>query len=318
MHNLNWDDYRYFLAISRKRSLTAASRTLGVSQPTVSRRLQALEQTLQVRLFNRVRGGYELTREGAELLETTNQIEEQLEQVGRKIFGKDLALKGELRVTCTDFFLNAYLAPHTWQFLTDNPGIDFSVSCTQSVLSLSRRDADIALRFTHKPDDTLAGRCLTRVRYAAYASNQAAKKQFQPKNRDQWHWIGLQDDFYNRMLFGSVFPSGQFKHRVDSMSALHSMTCNGLGVALLPCYAGDRDERLRRVDPEPYPQSTIELWLLYHPDIRKMHRVQLFAEYIRDQIVKDSDLFEGERPRDSSKTITGSGRQALRGCLAGD
>jgi DNA-binding transcriptional LysR family regulator len=297
MHNLNWDDYRYFLAISRMRSLTAAGRSLGVSQPTVSRRLQALEQSLQVRLFNRVQGGYELTQEGSELLETASHIEEQLEQVDRKIFGKDLELKGELRVTCTDFFLNTYLAPHTWKFLKDNPGIDFSIACTQTVLSLSRRDADIALRFTQKPDDTLAGRCLTKVRYAAYASNQAAKTRFKADNRDKWHWIGLQDDFYNRMLFGSTFPSGQFKHRVDSKSALHSMACNGLGVALLPCYMGDRDTKLRRVDPEPYPESTIELWLLYHPDIRKMQRVQLFAEYIRDQILKDSALFEGHRPR---------------------
>jgi DNA-binding transcriptional LysR family regulator len=300
MNKLNWDDYRYFLAISRKRSLTAASRSLGVSQPTVSRRLRSLEQALQVRLFNRVRGGYEPTQEGSELLVTATHIEEQLEQVDRKIFGKDLELKGELRVTCTEFFLNAYLAPHAWKFLQENPGIDFSISCTQSMLSLSRRDADIALRFTLKPADTLAGRRLTKVHYAAYASNEAARTQFKPENRDQWPWIGLQDDFYNRMLFGSVFPARQFKHRVDSMSALHSMVCNGLGVALLPCYVGDKDVNLTRVDPEPNPESTIELWLLYHPDIRKMQRVQLFAEYIREQILKDSDLFEGHRPRISS------------------
>ena len=295
MNNMNWDDYRFFLAISRKRSLTAASRTLGVSQPTVSRRLQSLARTLQVRLFNRIHGEYELTREGMELFQTACHIEEQLEQVDRKIYGKDLALKGELRVTCTEFFLNGYLASHAWKFLEANPGIELSISCTQSVLSLSRRDADIAFRFTQKPDESLAGRCLTSVCYAIYASNEAARSKYQPKNRGQWDWIGLQDDFYNRMLFGCEFPREPFKHRVDSMSAMHSMVCSGLGVALLPCYVGDIDDRLSRVDPEPYSESTFELWLLYHPDIRKMHRVQLFAENIRDQIVKDSDLFEGRR-----------------------
>ena len=300
MNNLNWDDYRFFLAISRQHSLTAAARILGVSQPTVSRRLKSLEHALQARLFDRVHSGYELTREGTELFNTACQIEEQLEQVDRKISGKDLELKGELRVTCTDFFLNRYLAPHAWMFLQQNPGIEFSISCTQSVLSLNRGDADIALRFTQKPADTLAGRCLTRVRYAAYASNEAARIQYKPQSRDQWNWIGLQDDVYNRMLFGSVFPRGYFKHRVDSMNAMHSMVCNGLGVALLPCYVGDKDDRLTRADPDPYPESTIELWLLYHPDIRKMHRVTLFAEYIGNQIVKDSDLFEGRRPREKS------------------
>ena len=297
MNNLNWDDYRYFLAISREQSITSASRVLGVSQPTVSRRLKSLEETLKVRLFNRVRGGYELTREGAELFDTAHQVEEQLEQVDRKIFGTDLELKGELRITCTDFFLNNYLAPHAWKFLEQNPAIEFGISCTQSVLSLSRGDADIALRFTQKPEDTLAGRRLATVRYATYASSQSADDRYTPQNREHWDWIGLQDDFYNRMLYGSAFPSGRFKHRVDSMSALYSMVRNGLGVALLACYAGDADPALRRVDPIPYPESTIELWLLYHPDRRRMHRVKLFAEYIGKQIEQDADLFEGHRLR---------------------
>jgi DNA-binding transcriptional LysR family regulator len=83
------------------------------------------------------------------------------------------------------------------------------------------------------------------------------------------------------MLFGGVLPRGYFKYRVDSMNAMHSMARNGLGVALLPCYVGDKDDGLTRVDPDPYPESTIELWPLYHPDIRKMHRVNLFCRVHR-------------------------------------
>ena len=167
----NWDDHRYFLAIARERSLTAAGKALGVSQPTVSRRLEALEAKLKVRLFDRTRHGYELTAVGMDLFETVQQVEANLAEVDRKIYGKDQDLTGGLNITCTEILLTGYLAPHTWQFLKQNPGIEFSVSCTQSHLSLSRGDADLALRFTQHPPDTLIGRRLASSAYGVYAAS---------------------------------------------------------------------------------------------------------------------------------------------------
>ena len=102
--DLSWDDHRYFLAIARAQSLTAAGKVLGVSQPTVSRRLEAMESKLKVRLFDRTRRGYELTAIGTELFETVKKVEEDLAEAGRKIYGKDQALTGELRFTCTELF----------------------------------------------------------------------------------------------------------------------------------------------------------------------------------------------------------------------
>src|SRR6266508_4466886 len=107
---MNWDDHRYFLAIARKRSLTAAGKALGVSQPTVSRRLEALESKLKVRLFDHTRHGYELTAVGLDLFEAVQQVEERLGEIDRKIYGKDQDLTGGLRVTCTELLLNGYLA----------------------------------------------------------------------------------------------------------------------------------------------------------------------------------------------------------------
>ena len=103
---MNWDDHRYFLAIARERSLTAAGKALGVSQPTVSRRLAALESDLNVRLFDRTRQGYEMTAIGMDLFETVQQVEEQLGEIGRRIYGQNQELTGGLRVTCTEIFLN--------------------------------------------------------------------------------------------------------------------------------------------------------------------------------------------------------------------
>ncbi len=292
----NWDDHRYFLAIARERSLTAAGKALGVSQPTVSRRLEALESKLKVRLFDRTRHGYELTAVGMDLFETVQQVEEDLAEVDRKIFGKDQDLTGGLRITCTEIFLNGYLSPFVWQFLEQHPGIEFSVICTDSQLSLSRRDADLAIRFTQRPPVTLASRRLTSVAYGVYTASGAAGDRFTPSNRTDWDWIGLIDEAHNRMLFGSTFPEGQFKHRVDSVAAMQSMVRNGLGVTVLPCYIADRDEGLRRAEPELLLDGKLDLSILHHPDIRSVYRVRLFTDFITDLIMSDVDLFEGRRP----------------------
>jgi len=292
----NWDDHRYFLAIARERSLTAAGKALGVSQPTVSRRLETLESKLKVRLFDRTRQGYELTAVGMDLFETVQQVEEDLTQIDRKIYGKDQDLTGGLRITCTEIFLNGYLASFVWRFLAQHPAIEFSVLCTRSPLSLSRGDADLALRFTQRPLETLAGRRLASVAHGVYVARGAAGDRFSAAKRAEWDWIAMPDDMDNRLLFGPDFPEGRIKHQVDSMAAMQSMARDGLGVAMLPCYVADRDPSLRRAAPNPLRDGKLDLWILYHPDVRRVYRVRLFADFITDLIRSDLDLFEGRQP----------------------
>lgn len=292
----NWNDHRYFLAIARERSLTAAGRALGVSQPTVSRRLEALEGKLKVRLFDRTRHGYELTAVGMDLFETVQRVEEDLAEANRKIYGRNEDLTGSLRITCTEILLTGYLSPFVWRFLEQNSGIEFSVACTQSHLSLSRGDADLALRFTAHPPETLVGRRLATAAYCTYAARGPAGDRFTPENREAWDWIGAHDDLYNRMLFGRLLHDGRFKHQADSMAAMQSMVRSGLGVTLLPCYVADQDSGLRRAEPDPVPEVHFDLWILYHPDVRRVSRIRLFADFISETIRSDLDLFEGRRP----------------------
>jgi DNA-binding transcriptional LysR family regulator len=291
----HWDDLRFFLAIARARSLTAAGKALGVSQPTVSRRLDLLEARLHVRLFDRTRQGYELTAVGMDLFETVQQVEEDLAEADRKIYGKDQDARGGLRVTCTESLLNGYLAPFLWRFLREHPGIELSVICTDAFLSLSRSDADLAIRFTQRPPETLAGRRLTAVAYAIYAAEGPRGAHLTIDNRHDWEWVGIHDDTYNRMVFGTLSPGARLKHRVDSMAAMQSMARAGLGATLLPCYVADRDPDLRRIDPEPLLDSKFDMWILYHPDVRRVYRVRLFADFIIDLITTDQDLFEGRQ-----------------------
>ena len=113
-----------------------------------------------------------------------------------------------------------------------------------------------------------------------------------------WDWIGVHDEFYNRMLITSAFPEARIKHRVDSTAAMQSMARRGLGIAVLPCYMADRDPALRRVLPKLLIEGTPDLWILHHPDVRSVSRVRLFAEFIAEVVTADLDLFEGRRPQD--------------------
>ena len=290
----SWDDHRYFLAIARARTLTGAAKLLGVSQPTVSRRLEMMEATLKTRLFQRKRDGYELTSVGAELFETVSRVEENLNEANRSILGRDEQIAGVLRFTSTEIFINGYLGSHLWRFLQQHGDIEFRVICTQSTLSISRREADIAVRFTERPPDTLIGRRLGTVAYSVYAATDQAKR-FKGIDSSQTQWIGMHDEVFNRMLYGTFLPSTRPKHRTDSMLAMQSMVGAGLGVSILPCYAADPDPAIVRVLDKPFTDPKFDIWLVYHPDTRRTRRLRLFADFVIDTIKSDIDLFEGRR-----------------------
>jgi DNA-binding transcriptional LysR family regulator len=298
---MDWDDYRYFLAIARVRSLTAAGRVLGVSQPTVSRRLEAMEERLKVRLFDRTPRGYEMTAAAMEVYETAHRVAEELNDIERKVFGKDARLTGALRVTCTDVLLNVYLAPHIWRFLNQHAGIEFSVICTDAQLNLSRREADLAIRFTERPPETLVGRRLAKTAFGVYGKNEETSTLEDHPRVEALDWIGWNDEIYNRMLITSAFPEARIKHRVDSYAAMQAMVQHGLGIAVLPCYIADTNPALRRALPQLLSKGTPDLWILQHADLGRVSRVSLFAEFIADVITADLDLFEGRRPRPETR-----------------
>lgn len=295
---MNWDDLRFFLAIARTDSLSEAGRRLGVSQPTVSRRLAAMESRLGVRLFDRTEQGYVLTPAGSEIFDTAQHVEEELVSIDRRVYGRDWRVGGSLRVTCTEVMANLYLAQHLSGFLAEHPEIDLSVVCTFQHLSLSRREADVAIRVTSHPPDTLIGRRLAKMAMGVYAAADDAAGRDRGTEVEARNWIGWQDETYNRMLITTLYPKARIRHRVDDMLAMRSMARAGIGVVILPCYVGDPDPMLRRIVPEPIIEGAMDLWVLSHPDVRRAARVRVFSDFISGAILADRDLFEGRRPQE--------------------
>ena len=293
---MDWDDLHYFLAVARAGSLSAAGRSLGVSQPTVSRRLAAIETRLSARLFDHIENRYVLTPAGDDILSMVEQVEETVAGIDRRVAGKDLSLRGELRLTCTEVLANIYLAPHLSEFVRLHPDINLSMVCTFQHLSLSRREADVAIRVTSNPPDGLIGRRLVKVAMGIYGGND---KQWlsDSSNIDDLDWIGWQDETYNRMFIYSHYPKARIRHRIDDMQAMCAMARSGLGVALIPCYVGDSVADLHRIMRDPIIEGSMDLWVLSHPDVRRVTRVRAFSKFIADTVLADRDLFEGRRPQ---------------------
>ena len=286
-----WDDLRFFLMVARSDSLSEAGRKLGVSQPTVSRRLASMEERMGVTLIQRTAAGHGLTAIGQEILASVEDVEEDIANIGRQVFGRDRTVAGTVTITCTQAMADSYLSGRLAQFVTNNPGININLICTLQHLSLTRRDADVAVRVTSNPPESLVGRRLCGIAVGVYGAKPGG-----PSSVEEADWIGWQDDAYNRMLIAAKFPQARIRHRTDDMQATAAMARAGLGLVVLPCYVGDSDPGLRRMAAEPANDHIMDLWVLTHPDIRRAARVRAFTEYIANQILSDRDLFEGRRP----------------------
>ena len=177
-----------------------------------------------------------------------------------------------------------------------NPEIDIDLLTGYQHLSLARREADVAIRTTPKPSETLVGRRVFRFAFAVYASPEFAAALPPNPEPAELPWIGWHSEAYNRLMITDYFPTANIRHRVESHVIRNAMLREGLGVGVTGCYAGDPDPGLVRVYPEPITDAPMDHWVLTHPDLARVARVRAFMRFIIDAFLAERDLFEGRRP----------------------
>ena len=166
MRGIDWSDLRFFLAVAEQGSLGGAARALGVNHTTVLRRISAIEQRLGLRLFDLLPSGYAMTAGGEILLSAAKQVEDTISSLERALAGQDLRLVGSLRVTTTDTLAASLMMPIISAFRTAHPGIDLELAISNAMFSLSKRDADVAVRPATHPPENLVGRRIGAVAWA--------------------------------------------------------------------------------------------------------------------------------------------------------
>jgi DNA-binding transcriptional LysR family regulator len=290
---MQWDDARIFLAVAREGSFSSAAKRLGVQHSTVSRRIYALEKQLAVLLVERRPSGYILTEAGEELKQSASQIEKEILSFEGTVSGQTEDALGALRVTAIANMASTVLMPYFASFSAAYPKIELRVQVTNDSVRLSEREADVAIRQSNEPSETLIGTRLTTVASAVYGARDycAALKLGQATEK----WIGVDCCDYHRGWTKQARPQADHEFYVDETSLTVAALKQGLGVGFLPCFLADSDPALARFH-EPEKKHELGLWLLYHRDLRNTKRVALFREHMQREIKKSVALFEGTAP----------------------
>jgi DNA-binding transcriptional LysR family regulator len=290
----DWNELKLVLAVSRCRSLTEAAAMLRVDHSTVYRRLKALETRLGAKLFDRTPGGeYTTTSAGERVSAVAERIEAETQSLERDVAGRDRRLTGRLRVTSSETLAYRLLTPEIASFRSAHPGIVVDLLVDNRVLSLSRREADVALRPMRPRQDDLWGRKLADVEWAVYGPASEA-----PKPTDAFGgfpvigWseeaVGIRASEWAR----SKVSADRIVYRSSSLINQLVAVRAGVGAALMPCYLGDPEQALRRVG-SPVEDVRSELWIITHADLRTTARVRAFLDLVGSGLAAKRSAIEG-------------------------
>ena len=287
---MNWDDLRIFLAVARTGSISGAAKQLGVQHSTISRRMRQFEEKLGTRLLERKTGRYELTQAGQNVKEASGRIEREVLAVDGALLGKDTQQVGPLKVAALNNMASSVLMPMFTSFTKKLPQVELHIIVSNIDASLSQREADVAIRLTNTPTDTLIGKRVVTVASSIYGSRsylqQLRKQGGEPK------WIGVECCGFHKSWTKQLCNEHSHHFYSDDTQLTHAAIREGIGVSMLPCFMGDADPLLERYC-DPDPAYNLGLWVLLHPDLKRTARVLAFRDHMIQAINEKKDLFEG-------------------------
>lgn len=276
----NWDDYRFFATLAQTGSVRASADRLGVNASTVTRRLDGLEGRLGVKLFVRSRSGLELTADGSEFYVRLEPLAADLNDLEAAFSGWGEAVAGTVRLTLPDV-LAIVLMPELAGFAAEHPGLRLEFIPNYRELDLNRGEADMAIRVTDRPPDTLIGRQLGKSRLGVYGSRAYLASHDPVERPAEARWIesGIENvraPGFKKRYFARV-PMGV---RCNSVLLQQAAVAADMGISLLPCAVGDADARLQRLGVLEALEAQ-PIWLLFHPDLRGVPRIRSLSDHIQ-------------------------------------
>ena len=281
---MDWNDLRFFLAIARKGSLGAAAKQLGVSHPTVGRRLQALEQASGQRFFRRTSEGLVPTDMGDKILSLAEEMEASALAIERRIDGNDDQPEGILRISSADWFACYVLSPVLMELTRRHPRVVPELIAGQRLSDLTRREADIAFRIIPFDEPDIVQRRVMTMPYGLYTS---VSKPFDP-GADGAHakliLMSTAQSYYPDVVWlTQMLPKATRAFTSSSRTVQAQMCALGLGVAVLPRSLGDQLPTLKRIELSEPPPSR-DIWMGYHQDMRRMDRLRALADLTSEML----------------------------------
>jgi len=277
-------DLEVTLALVRGGTLSAAGERLGVDASTVFRSLQRVERGLGRSLFERTRSGYLATELAAELAGHAEQMEVALEAARSSVESAPAQVSGTVRITTTDTILHGLVAPALRSLQATHPMLGYELHTGNELASLTRRDADIAVRATRRPPQHLVGKQVGSIRVALYAARKGGARRSAEVEAGTSDWIAPDDALpdhpsvvWRKRHFPKVLP----RYRVSSILSVLELVALGLGVGIVPLFLAEgRRDVVRLTDA--LDECETDLWLLTHPESRHLRRVGAVYSHLAD------------------------------------
>jgi DNA-binding transcriptional LysR family regulator len=286
----NWNDLRYLLAVKRGATITAAARLLSVDDTTVSRRLAALEIASGSKLISRQRDGkLRLTASGDAIAQCAEIMERQVDLVNEGLGAGHGQYAGSVKLTSVPILANRLLAPAIGQLLDRHPALQVELIPESRDLSLSRREADLAIRLARPSTGgaSVKARRIGTLQYSVYAAGS-----YSAKAAARQPWITYDDSLAHlpqarwiaKAASGSV--DGICRLRVHDAETAMESALAGLGKTLLPTVIGKREPRLRRLETDARsPLPSREMWLLAHADQTDLGRIVAVVSWLENVVM---------------------------------
>lgn len=287
---LDWDKLRIFHTAAESGSFTHAAEKLGMSQSAVSRQISALEEDLSLKLFIRHARGLVLTEVGEQLFRTAHRMHWELQQVETQMSESQDVPTGPLLVTTTVGIGSTWLSSRIHEFLLLYPDIQIEIKLNDAELDLAMREADVAIRLHRPSQSEMIQRKLFTVHNHFYASKQYLEDYGEPKNVEDL-------DSHRIITFGEPVPSylGDINYlerlgrpessprraamKVNAIYGMMQAAAAGIGIAMLPDYVTEGEEKLRRV-LIGIELPAYEAYFVYPPALKNSKRVGVFRDFI--------------------------------------
>ena len=279
---MNWDDLKVLLALSREGSTRKAASTMGVSNTTVMRRLESLEEHIGGKLFNRTPDGYKPTALADQLLPTAKTVEQTLVEAERQVSGKDSELSGRVKLSLPAVPVT-HISESVAEFAQKYPRIELDLSVSDEPVDLARREADIAVRGLPKdkrPPKDIVGIKIGRISLGYYVHkellSEAARGQRQLTCIRASHTVLNLGDLPAPETLGL-----ESRHLIDGLTPRMVAVTHKLGVAALPCFLATQHPDLILLPGIPSAHWG-HTWLLHHKDLRQSARIRALFKHLAE------------------------------------
>ena len=281
---MEWSDLRVFLAVARAGTLGAAARKLGQTQPTMGRRLRALEAAVGHTLFQRTGEGFVLTDEGASVLGHAERVEEEVLAFQRQLAGQEAELEGMLRLSCSDWFGTFILAPVLVEFGQRHPRVCVELLTDARLYSLPRREADMVFRIKPFDEPEVISRRLVHIPYALYGPARLCQQ-------DLGDGTGLRvitmdtgfSDMPDAVWLRRTLPRATVAFRSNNREVQARLCSRGGGLAVLPRPLGDATPDITPIALSEAPPGR-DTFVGYHRDLRRLTRMRALLALVVDRL----------------------------------